>query len=322
MMRWLLLTLLAFCSFAAQADKCDSVPSENITGAYSFTPDAMTGTLTGGVFASGLDGAAVLKCSAQSQVWLKAAMAFLHSNKYAFKVGSKYYIVSFSVSYQDKGIVANKAEYTLSDFFNMAGLALNYSIVEASDPGEATIIAPGATIPLVTELNLEYCQGNENNCSLKKFNYNLNVTIMVDITTCYFGNQEIDLGVININDLNKKAFELHPVKFTCQASGAGSLKFTPDNLLFYFEPMSPLAEDSMTLTNDYGTAANSAGSVGFQLSMNGSTSIGYGRSNLYQSDAVTGNIVPINIYARTRTYAGKVTAGETMSRVKVVVDYN
>ncbi|MBJ4955552.1 hypothetical protein JGF37_11650 [Salmonella enterica subsp. enterica serovar Goldcoast] len=78
----------------------------------------------------------------------------------------------------------------------------------------------------------------------------------------------------------------------------------------------------MTLTNDYGTAANSAGSVGFQLSMNGSTSIGYGRSNLYQSDAVTGNIVPINIYARTRTYAGKVTAGEAMSRVKVVVDYN
>ncbi|MEF3645892.1 hypothetical protein V4S66_25825, partial [Citrobacter freundii] len=29
-----------------------------------------------------------------------------------------------------------------------------------------------------------------------------------------------------------------------------------------------------------------------------------------------------NIFARTRTYAGKVTAGETMSRVKVVIDYN
>ncbi|MEF3605389.1 hypothetical protein V4S80_27355, partial [Citrobacter freundii] len=94
------------------------------------------------------------------------------------------------------------------------------------------------------------------------------------------------------------------------------------SLSFYFEPMSPLAEDSITLTNDYGTAANSAGSVGFQLSMDGSTSIGYGRSNLYRSDTVKGNTVPINIYARTRTYAGKVTAGETMSRVKVVIDYN
>ncbi|MEF3595044.1 hypothetical protein V4S77_26280, partial [Citrobacter freundii] len=60
----------------------------------------------------------------------------------------------------------------------------------------------------------------------------------------------------------------------------------------------------------------------FQLSMDGSTSIGYGRSNLYRSDTVKGNTVPINIYARTRTYAGKVTAGETMSRVKVVIDYN
>ncbi|EJY9172558.1 hypothetical protein OHQ45_001497, partial [Citrobacter freundii] len=159
-------------------------------------------------------------------------------------------------------------------------------------------------------------------CSSKKLNYNLNVMIMVDITTCYFGNQEIDLGRININDLDKKEFELHPVIFTCQASGAGNLKFTPVNLLFYFEPMSPLAEDSITLTNDYGTAANSAGSVGFQLSMDGSTSIGYGRSNLYRSDTVKGNTVPINIYARTRTYAGKVTAGETMSRVKVVIDYN
>ncbi len=249
-------------------------------------------------------------------------MAILHSSEYAFKVGSKYYIVSFSVSYQAKDIVANKAKYTLSDFFDMAGLVLNYSIVEAPDRGAATIIAPGATIPLVTELSLEYCQGNENNCSSKKLNYNLNVTIMVDITTCYFGNQEIDLGRININDLDKKKFELHPVIFTCQASGAGNLKFTPDNLLFYFEPMSPLAEDSMTLTNDYGTAANSAGSVGFQLSMDGSTSIGYGRSNLYRSGDVKANIVPINIYARTRTYAGKVTAGETMSRVKVVIDYN
>ncbi|MDA8505236.1 hypothetical protein NNO02_22655, partial [Citrobacter sp. Awk 2] len=124
-MRWLLLTLLTFCSFVAQADKCNSVPSENIMGAYSFTPDAMSGTLTGGIFASGLDGDAVLKCSAQEQVWLKAAMAFLHSNKYAFKVGSKYYIVSFSVSYEEKGTIAKKEKYTLSDFFNMAGLALN-----------------------------------------------------------------------------------------------------------------------------------------------------------------------------------------------------
>lgn len=322
MMRWILLTVLTLCSFWAQADKCDFVPPPNITGAYSFTPDAMSGVLDGGVFASGQDGTVVLDCKSQEKAWLKAAMAILHSSEYAFKVGSKYYIVSFSVSYQAKDIVANKAKYTLSDFFDMAGLVLNYSIVEAPDRGTATIIAPGATIPLVTELRLEYCQGNENNCSSKKLNYNLNVTIMVDITTCYFGNQEIDLGRININDLDKKKFELHPVIFTCQASGAGNLKFTPDNLLFYFEPMSPLAEDSMTLTNDYGTAANSAGSVGFQLSMDGSTSIGYGRSNLYRSGDVKANIVPINIYARTRTYAGKVTAGETMSRVKVVIDYN
>lgn len=322
MMRWILLTVLTLCSFWAQADKCDFVPPPNITGAYSFTPDAMSGVLDGGVFASGQDGTVVLDCKSQEKAWLKAAMAILHSSEYAFKVGSKYYIVSFSVSYQAKDIVANKAKYTLSDFFDMAGLVLNYSIVEAPDRGAATIIAPGATIPLVTELSLEYCQGNENNCSSKKLNYNLNVTIMVDITTCYFGNQEIDLGRININDLDKKKFELHPVIFTCQASGAGNMKFTPDNLLFYFEPMSPLAEDSMTLTNDYGTAANSAGSVGFQLSMDGSTSIGYGRSNLYRSGDVKANIVPINIYARTRTYAGKVTAGETMSRVKVVIDYN
>ncbi|MEY6916801.1 hypothetical protein AB9B79_26800, partial [Citrobacter freundii] len=40
-----------------------------------------------------------------------------------------------------------------------------------------------------------------------------------------------------------------------------------------------------------------------------------GRSNLYRSDTVKGNTVPINIYARTRTYAGKVTAGETKSHL-------
>jgi hypothetical protein len=314
--------VLTLCSFWAQADKCDFVPPPNITGAYSFTPDAMSGTLDGGIFASGQDGTVVLDCKSQENAWLKAAMAILHSSKYAFKVGSKYYIVSFSVSYEGTDTVADKAKYTLSDFFNMAGLVLNYTIVEASSSGGATIIAPGATIPLVTELNLDYCQGNGNNCSSKKLNYDLNVTIMVDITTCYFGNQEIDLGVINIKDLDKKEFELHPVKFTCQASGAGSLKFTPDNLLFYFEPMSQLAPDAVTLTNDYGTAANSAGSVGFQLSMDGTNSIQYGSHNLYRSEAVTGNTVPINIYARTRTYPGKVTAGDTMSRVKVVVDYN
>ena len=321
-MRWLLLIVLTFCSFFAQADKCDFVPPSVIAGSYTFTPDAMSGTLAGGVFASGQDDTVVLDCRSLERAWLKAAMAFLRSSEYAFKVGSKYYIISFSVSYQEKDIVADKAKYTLSDFFNMAGLVLKYSIVEAPVPGTATIIAPGVTIPLVTELSLDYCQGNGTNCSAKKLHYNLNVAIMIDITTCYFGHQEIDLGVININDVNKKAFELHPVVFTCEASGAGSLKFTPDNLLFYFEPMSQLAPDAITLTNDYGDAANGAGSVGFQLSMDGSNSIQYGRHHLYRSDAVTGNTVPINIYARTRTYAGKVTAGDTMSRVKVVVDYN
>ena len=83
-------------------------------------------------------------------------------------------------------------------------------------------------------MSLEYCQGNKDNCSSKKLNYNLNVTIMVDITTCYFGNQEIDLGRININDLDKKEFELHPVIFTCQTSGAGNLKFTPVKSIILF----------------------------------------------------------------------------------------
>lgn len=116
MMRWILLTVLTLCSFWAQADKCDFVPPPNITGAYSFTPDAMSGVLDGGVFASGQDGTVVLDCKSQEKAWLKAAMAILHSSEYAFKVGSKYYIVSFSVSYQAKDIVANKAKYTLSDF--------------------------------------------------------------------------------------------------------------------------------------------------------------------------------------------------------------
>lgn len=322
MMRWILLMVLTLCSFWAQADKCDFVLPGDITGAYSFTPDAMSGTLSGGVFSSGQDSMIILQCTSKENAWLKAAMAFMRSNEYAFKVGSKYYIISFSVSYNSGNPPESKMQYTLSDFFNMAGLVLNYKIVEASSPGSATIIAPGATIPLVTELTLDYCQGKEDKCNPKKIIYNLNVTILIDITTCYFGNQEIDLGVINIKDLDKKEFELHPVKFTCQASGAGSLKFTPDNLLFYFEPMSQLAPDAVTLTNDYGTAANSAGSVGFQLSMDGINSIQYGSHNLYRSEEVTGNTVPINIYARTRTYAGEVTAGDTMSRVKVVVDYN
>ena len=78
----------------------------------------------------------------------------------------------------------------------------------------------------------------------------------------------------------------------------------------------------MAMLIEYGTAVHSAGSVGLQLPMDGSTSIGYGRSHLYRSGDVKANIVPINIYARTRAYAGKVTAGETMSRVKVVIDYN
>ncbi|WP_207213951.1 hypothetical protein, partial [Citrobacter freundii] len=162
-MRWILLTVLTLCSFWAQADKCDFVPPPNITGAYSFTPDSMSGVLDGSVFASGQDSTVVLDCKSQERAWLKAAMAILHSSEYAFKVGSQYYIVSFSVSYQAKDIVANKAKYTLSDFFDMAGLVLNYSIVAAPDRGAATIIAPGATIPLVTELSLEYCQGNKDN---------------------------------------------------------------------------------------------------------------------------------------------------------------
>ncbi|WP_436856478.1 fimbrial protein [Citrobacter tructae] len=322
-MKWILFAMLTLCSFWAQADKCDFIPPDSINGEYTFTPNAMTGTLDGGLFAAGQNDTIVLSCNSTVNAWLKAVMAIIQSDKFAFRVGSKYYMISFSVDYQQQSQIPAKSKYTLSDFFDMAGLVLHYSIVEADSPGGAKVILPGAIIPLVTTLNLDYCQGNATNCALdKKINYTINFLMDLDITTCAFGDQEIDLGTININDLNKKPFELHPVQFTCQGSGSGSLKFTPDNVVFYFEPIGPLATDAVTLTNDYGTSSASAGAVGFQLSMDGTTSIGYGSSHPYTSSAVTGGTVPINIYARTRTYEGKVTAGEAMSRVKVVVDYH
>lgn len=322
-MKWILFTILLLCSFWAQADKCDFMPSETINGEYTFTPNAMSGTLEGGLFAASQNGTIVLLCNSTVNAWLEAAMLIAQSDSYAFRVGSKYYIISFTVDYQKQTPVAAKSQYTLADFFAMAGLVLHYSIVEADSPGDATVILPGATIPLVTTLRLDYCQGNQTNCSSdKKVNYTINIFLDIDITTCAFGHQEIDLGTININDLNKKPFTLYPVQFICQARGAGSLKFTPDNVVFYFEPISPLAEDEMTLTNDLAASPGSAGAVGFQLSLDGTTSIQYGRAFPYTSPEIMGSTVPINLYARTRTYAGHVAAGEILSRVKVVVDYH
>lgn len=322
-MKWILFAMLTLCSFWVRADKCDFIPPESINGEYTFTPSAMAGTLNGDLFAAGQNDTIVLSCNSTVNAWLKAAMVIIESDKFAFRVGSRYYIITFSVDYQQPKIIAEKAKYTLSDFFGMAGLILNYSIVEADNPGSAKVILPGATIPLVTTLRLEYCQGQQSNCSSdKKINYAINILMDLDITTCAFGNQEIDLGIINIKDVNTMPFELHPVQFICQSSGAGSLKFTPDNVVFYFEPIDPLAADNITLTNDYADSANGAGAVGFQLSMDGATSIQYGQTHTWTSSAITGSTVPINLYARTRTYGTNVKAGEAMSRVKVVVDYN
>lgn len=319
-MKWVLIIILSLCSFFSYADKCKVNSGGDSSGVYTFKPSTMNGSLiVENIESTGN----IIVCDNLQNVTISANAGIPSNKSFVFNVGEQYYNITFTVHSDDnwKGLAA-KVSYNLNDILSGSKFNLTYSITPTSGPQGVTRIEPGVPFPLISNMEIQACQGNGGNCVRTTFKYTLNITLQVNIMTCGIDDQSLDVGKFQLFNVNTEQYQAHQIKFNCKEGQQGELKFQPGSINYYFEPVSGLANGTSILLNELENDSTGAGQIGFQISMDGIKEIQYGRQKLYQISSPTQGQMTVPIHIRPRTYGSKISSGEIRSRARVVVIYN
>lgn len=320
MMKWLLLFALSLCSFLAHADKCEVTSGGNKSGNYSFRPLTMSGQLvTKNIEAS----ETVVKCESMKNVEIYVNAGLPTNEQFVFNVGDKYYRIDFTTrSKSSWGGLPLQVSYNLEDILTGSAFSLDYKIVEVSGSSGLRTITPGVPFPLVSAMEIKVCQGNATNCATTKFNYTLNITLQVNLMTCGFKDQSVDMGEFQLFSINKEPYQVRDIKFNCVEGEHGILNFRPGSLDYYFEPNSGVANGTTILKNELESISSGTGQIGFQISMDGTKEVQFGRNNVFKINNLNKGDMVIPIYIRPRMYGANVSSGKINSKARVIVIYN
>lgn len=103
---------------------------------------------------------------------------FLTQNALRFKVGSRHYIINLPFESDGKKIeLPGKSSYNLEEMLSAINFTIPYSIASVSDSSNTADIFPGTPFPLLFEIEVSSCTGNNTNCNSVRFNYNLNTIL-------------------------------------------------------------------------------------------------------------------------------------------------
>lgn len=248
---------------------------------------------------------------------------FLTQNALRFKVGSRHYIINFPFESDGKKIeLPGKSSYNLEEMLSAINFTIPYSIASVSDSSNTADIFPGTPFPLLFEIEVSSCTGNNTNCNSVRFNYNLDTILQVNLMTCGFEDQSIDTGRFVLSRINNENYQFHHIRFDCIQGEQGELVFEPSDVEYYFEPVTIQESGTSILKNELENSEDGAGQIGFQLSNDGTNEIQYGKSNYYSFQHPHEGSNQIPLFIRPRTYGNNVSSGQIMSRVKIVVMYN
>ncbi|HFP1485552.1 TPA: fimbrial family protein, partial [Escherichia coli] len=215
-----------------------------------------------------------------------------------------------------------KSSYNLEEMLSAINFTIPYSIASVSDSSNTADIFPGTPFPLLFEIEVSSCTGNNTNCNSVRFNYNLNTILQVNLMTCGFEDQSIDTGRFVLSRINNENYQFHHIRFDCIQGEQGELVFEPSDVEYYFEPVTIQESGTSILKNELENSEDGAGQIGFQLSNDGTNEIQYGKSNYYSFQHPHEGSNQIPLFIRPRTYGNNVSSGQIMSRVKIVVMYN
>lgn len=319
-MKGLFILVLTLCSFYVYADKCEVTSGGNKSGNYTFRPLSMTGVLD----VKNIDASeTVVKCESMKNVDIYVNAGLPTNESFVFNVGDKYYRIEFTTRNDSRwGGLPLQVSYNLGEILTGSRFTLDYKIAETSGASGLKTITPGVPFPLLSTMEIKVCQGNATNCATSKFSYTLNITLQVNLMTCGFKDQSIDVGEFQFLSINSEPYKMRDITFNCTEGEHGILNFQPGSLDYYVEPISGLATGTTILKNERENTSGGAGQIGFQISMDGINEASFGRANPFKIEHINKGDVTVPIYIRPRVYGSKISTGEINSKARVVVVYN
>lgn len=260
-MKWLLLITLSLYSFIVQSAPCALTNVGEQRGTYILKPLSMKGNLT----AEKIENTGnIIECADLQETTNAIKVHFLTQNALRFKVGSRHYIINFPFESDGKKIeLPGRSSYNLEEMLSAINFTIPYSIASVSDSSNTADIFPGTPFPLLFEIEVSSCTGNNTNCNSVRFNYNLNTILQVNLMTCGFEDQSIDTGRFVLSRINNENYHFHHIRFDCIQGEQGELVFEPSDVEYYFEPVTIQESGTSILKNELENSEDGAGQVGF-----------------------------------------------------------
>ncbi len=162
-MKWLLLITLSLYSFIVQSAPCALTNVGEQRGTYILKPLSMKGNLT----AEKIENTGnIIECTDLQETTNAIKVHFLTQNALRFKVGSRHYIINFPFESDGKKIeLPGKSSYNLEEMLSAINFTIPYSIASVSDSSNTADIFPGTPFPLLFEIEVSSCTGNNTNCN-------------------------------------------------------------------------------------------------------------------------------------------------------------
>ena len=169
-MKWRLLSTLSLYSFIVQSAPCAVTNVGEQRGTYILKPLSMKGNLTA---EKNENTGNIIECADLQETTNAIKVHFLTQNALRFKVGSRHYIINFPFESDGKKIeLPGKASYNLEEMLSAINFTIPYSIASVQDSSNTADIFPGTPFPLLFEIEVSSCTGNNTNCNSVRFNFN------------------------------------------------------------------------------------------------------------------------------------------------------
>ncbi|MRS13615.1 hypothetical protein GJV06_01695 [Enterobacteriaceae bacterium RIT691] len=319
-MKWIFLLMLSITSFFAQAGNCEKVKGSPQTEVYYLNPSQYNGSINLSDLKA--EGNAV-QCSSIQNVALFVTAGKMPESVYFFRLGSKFYSITFSSSLNEEKSIRAEKNINLSTLLTAALGQIDYRIQEVPALG-GDEITPGTPFIVRSDMNIKEYNTSSGRSDNQTLQYEVRIKLQLKIMTCGFDDQIVNTGTWQLNDVLHDTTEFVPrdIQFTCKNEGSGDLSISTGDVQYYFDDTFGLVPERSLLQNFDEKNVGGAGEVGFEIHTASGTPLRFGRDQLYTLKDAREGVLPVSFLIRARAYGKAVTSGTIESKTKVVVVYN
>ena len=108
-----------------------------------------------------------------------------------------------------------------------------YSIASVQDSSNTADIFPGTPFPLLFEIEVSSCTGNNTNCNNVRLNFNLNTILQVNLMTC--GLEDSGTSILK-NELENSEDGAGQIGFQLSNDGTNEMQYGKSNYYSFQHP--------------------------------------------------------------------------------------